>query len=117
MQLDRWRWQAIGLFVLLLLYPGTTYVWGHSDLDPRQSIPKKWETYTLNVPTETDVPTVEIRLIVPPEFEIEVIEHSRIWQIDTKRDARGFVREMRWSGPASGAGDGTRRLVYRTHRR
>ncbi len=98
MQLDRWRWQAIGLFVLLLLYPGTTYVWGHSDLDPRQSIPKKWETYTLNVPTETDVPTVEIRLIVPPEFEIEVIEHSRIWQIDTKRDARGFVREMRWSG-------------------
>jgi uncharacterized protein YcnI len=72
--------------------------WGHSDLDPRQSIPKKWETYTLNVPTETEVPTVKTRLFVPPEFEIEVIEHSRVWRITTVRDGRGYIREISWSG-------------------
>src|SRR5207253_2464650 len=67
-------------------------------LDPRQSIPNKWETYTLNVPTETDVPTVQVRLLVPREFEIEMLEHSQAWQITRARDERGYIREVTWSG-------------------
>ncbi|MDZ7379128.1 MAG: YcnI family protein, partial [candidate division KSB1 bacterium] len=70
----------------------------HSDLDPRQSIPNKWETYTLNVPTETEVPTVRVRLLVPREFEIEMLEHSQIWQITKERDERGYIREVTWQG-------------------
>ena len=72
--------------------------WGHSDLDPRQSIPNKWETYTLNVPTETEVPTVQVHLLVPQEFEIEMLEHSPVWQITKTRDERGYIREVTWSG-------------------
>src|SRR5712692_9502160 len=72
--------------------------WGHSDLDQRQSIPNKWETYTLNVPTETDVPTVQVRLLVPRDFEIEMIEHSPLWQITRARDERGYIQEVTWSG-------------------
>src|SRR5215471_6177983 len=72
--------------------------WGHSDLDPRQSIPNKWETYTLNVPTETEVPTVQVHLLVPREFEIEMLEHSPVWQITKVRDERGYIREVTWSG-------------------
>jgi uncharacterized protein YcnI len=75
-----------------------TTVWGHSDLDPRQSIPKKWETYTLSVPTETETPTVRIVLHVPLEFEIEMIEHSRVWDITSERDTRGFIRVVSWGG-------------------
>jgi uncharacterized protein YcnI len=75
-----------------------TSVWGHSDLDPRQSIPKKWETYTLSVPTEAETPTVRIVLHVPLDFEIEMVEHSRVWDITTERDARGYIRVVRWSG-------------------
>jgi uncharacterized protein YcnI len=71
--------------------------WGHSDLDPRQSLPNKWETYTLTVPTETTVPTIQIRLTVPPEFEVETIEHSQVWHIGTVRDERGYIREITWS--------------------
>jgi uncharacterized protein YcnI len=73
-------------------------VWGHSDLDPRQSIPKKWETYTLSVPTEEASPTVRIVLHVPLDFEIETLEHSRVWDIATERDAQGHIRTVRWSG-------------------
>src|SRR5215831_12703822 len=72
--------------------------WGHSDLDPRQSIPNKWETYTLNVPTETEIPTVQVRLLVPRDFEIEMLEHSQVWQITRARDERGYIREVTWSG-------------------
>lgn len=70
----------------------------HSDLDPRQSIPNKWETYTLNVPTETEASTVQVRLLVPRDFEIEMIEHSQVWHIARSRDERGYIRDVTWSG-------------------
>ena len=85
-------WGVSGLLLL------AATAWGHSDLDPRQSIPNKWETYTLNVPTETEVPTVQMRLLVPRDFEIEMIEHSPLWQITRARDERGYIREVTWSG-------------------
>jgi len=84
-----------GVLGILIL---TATAWGHSDLDPRQSIPNKWETYTLNVPTETAVPTVQVRLLVPRDFEIEMIEHNPLWQITRSRDERGYIQEVTWSG-------------------
>ena len=85
-------WGVSGLLLL------AATAWGHSDLDPRQSIPNKWETYTLNVPTETEVPTVQVRLLVPRDFEIEMIAHSPLWQLTKSRDERGYIREVTWSG-------------------
>src|ERR1041384_1435322 len=98
--MDMTSWQrktiiACGVWYLCIL---TSTTWGHSDLDPRQSIPNKWETYTLNVPTETAVPTVQVRLLVPRDFEIEMIEHSPLWQITRSRDERGYIQEVTWSG-------------------
>ena len=98
MGMPSWQRRAIiacGVWSLLIL---ASTAWGHSDLDPRQSIPNKWETYTLNVPTETEVPTVQVRLLVPRDFEIEMIEHSPLWQITRSRDERGYIREVTWSG-------------------
>jgi hypothetical protein len=40
---------------------------------------------------------VQVHLYVPPEFEIEGIEHNRSWRITTVRDSRGFIREVGWS--------------------
>ena len=94
-----WKWPATGgLVVWGVLLSLVTGAWGHSDLDPRQSLARKWEMYTLNVPTETEAPTVQVDLYVPAEFEIEGIEHNRAWQITTVRDSRGYIREVRWSG-------------------
>lgn len=95
----RKRWQAGGgLSVWILVCLLTTAAWGHIDLAPRQSIPQRWETYTLNVPTETPSSTVKIHLRVPPAFEIEMVEHSQTWQIHTERDERGYVSELIWNG-------------------
>ena len=43
-------------------------------------------------------PTVKVRVVVPEAFEIEMVEHSEVWHIETSRDDRGFVRELTWSG-------------------
>ena len=82
----------------LLMGGLVTAAWGHIDLDPRQSLSKRWETYTVRIPNETQSPTVKIHVVVPEAFEIEMVEHSQVWQIATSRDDRGFVREMTWSG-------------------
>ncbi len=87
------RWIVYGL---LLGWAAT--VWGHVDVVPRQSIAKRWETYTLRVPTETAAATVKLQVTVPSAFEIETVEHRQDWKIETVRDERGFVREMTWSG-------------------
>ena len=99
MHTGNWQWgvaMTCGIWGLLMSLAATA--WGHSDLDPRQSIPNKWETYTLNVPTETEAPTVQVRLLVPRDFEIEMLEHSQVWQIARARDERGYIREITWSG-------------------
>ncbi len=81
-----------------LLLGWAAAAWGHVDVVPRQSIAKRWETYTLRVPTETEAATVKLQVTVPAAFEIEMVEHRQDWKIDTVRDERGFVREMTWSG-------------------
>ena len=98
MHTSSWQQNTLMLWGVsgILLLAATA--WDHSDLDPRQSIPNKWETYTLNVPTETEVPTVEVRLLVPRDFEIEMIAHSPLWQLTKSRDERGYIREVTWSG-------------------
>lgn len=94
-----WKQGIIGGLLLWgLCCSAGSLVWGHADLDPRQSAPGKWETYTLSVPTETEVATSKLRLLVPREFEIEMLEHSEVWQITKIRDERGFIREVTWNG-------------------
>jgi uncharacterized protein YcnI len=98
MHILSWPRRAIMLWGVCTLLLLAATARGHSDLDPRQSIPNKWETYTLNVPTETEVPTVQVRLLVPRDFEIEMIAHNPLWQITKLRDERGYIREVTWSG-------------------
>jgi uncharacterized protein YcnI len=84
--------------VYSLLLGWTAAAFAHVDVVPRQSLAKRWETYTLRVPTETAAATVKLQVTVPAAFEIEMVGHRQDWQIDTVRDERGFVREMTWSG-------------------
>ena len=92
------RWLTPLLLAGWFLLFATSQTWGHADLDPRQSLPNKWETYTLNVPTETDMPTIAVRLSIPPEFEVEMVGHTPLWQLNKSRDERGHVRDITWSG-------------------
>lgn len=70
----------------------------HIDIEPKETIPSRWETFILNVPTETESPTVEVQLSIPEGFEVEAVGHRPDWDMAIRRDARGFVREIVWSG-------------------
>jgi uncharacterized protein YcnI len=72
-------------------------VWAHIDIEPKETIPSRWETFTLNVPTEAEAPTVEVQLDIPEGFEVEAVGHRPDWRMTTRRDERGLVREIVWS--------------------
>lgn len=72
--------------------------WAHIDLEPKTTIPNRWETFVLNVPTETDSATVEVQLLIPEGFEVESVGHRPEWDIAIQRNAQGVVREIVWAG-------------------
>jgi uncharacterized protein YcnI len=82
----------------LMLVMSSAMAWAHIDIEPKETIPGRWETFILNVPTETGSPTVEVRLDIPEGFEVEAIGHRTDWDMAIRRDERGFVREIVWSG-------------------
>jgi uncharacterized protein YcnI len=82
----------------LLLLISCSAAWAHIDLEPKQTIPSRWETFLLNVPTETESPTIEVQLAIPEGFEVEAVGHRADWNMAIRRDARGLIREIVWSG-------------------
>jgi uncharacterized protein YcnI len=89
--------RAIGLLGLMLT-TSLAVAWAHIDIEPKETIPSRWETFILNVPTETESPTVEVQLDIPEGFEVEAVGHRTDWDMAIRRDPRGFVREIVWSG-------------------
>jgi uncharacterized protein YcnI len=82
----------------LMLVAGFSTAWAHVDIEPKATLPNRWETFILNVPTETESPTVEVQLTIPEGFEVEAVEHRTDWNMALRRDSRGFVHEIVWSG-------------------
>jgi hypothetical protein len=93
---DRRHRCAIGLLGLMVVL-SCSAAWAHIDIEPKATIPGRWETFILNVPTETESPTVEIHLAIPEGFEVEAVGHRTDWHMAVRRDARGFMREIVWS--------------------
>jgi uncharacterized protein YcnI len=82
----------------VLLVMSCPAAWAHIDIEPKETIPSRWETFILNVPTETGSPTVEVLLGIPEGFEVEAVGHRTDWDLAIRRDTRGFMREIVWSG-------------------
>ena len=95
---NRPHWQASVCHGVLILLVGVSAAWAHIDMEPKATIPKRWETFVLNVPTEGETPTVEVQLDIPEGFEVEAVGHRSDWDMAIRRDERGFVREIVWSG-------------------
>jgi Domain of unkown function (DUF1775) len=89
--------RALGTLGLILM-TSVAAAWAHIDIEPKETIPGRWETFILNVPTETESPTVEVQLAIPEGFEVEAVGHRTDWDMAIRRDVLGFVREIVWSG-------------------
>jgi len=59
--------------------------------------------FTIRATVEKEVPMVELKVEVPPEWKaaggrVDRIERDPLWKVDVDRDEDGWIRSIAWSG-------------------
>ncbi|MBI2109318.1 MAG: DUF1775 domain-containing protein [Parcubacteria group bacterium] len=94
-------------FIVTLFVFYSPTVFAHSTVTPSQVPASKYETFNLSVPTERDVPTEGVRLIIPEKLERVTPFVKSGWDIEVKTKQEGdktIVTEIEWTGGAIPAG-------------
>lgn len=86
------------IFFLIISLSFASLASAHSTVSPSQTLVSKYETFSLSVPTEKDVPTTLIRLNIPASLDKVTPFVKPGWKIAVKKDSAGKVTEIEWSG-------------------
>ena len=76
----------------------------HSAVSPVQTVASKYETFTLSVPTEKEIPTTSVRLLVPDGLSRVTPFVKPGWAITVTKDLDGDVTQVEWRGGVIPAG-------------
>jgi uncharacterized protein YcnI len=85
-----------GLLAGLLLGAGVAQA--HITVWPRESATDASELYTVRVPAEKTVPTVQVRVEFPPDVTVSRFVPAPGWQKEVSKDGSGRITAVTWSG-------------------
>lgn len=71
--------------------------WAHVVVTPEKVAAEDYETLTVTVPTEKDVPTTEVKVEVPDGFTVSGVQPVPGWDYEFQEDG-GVVTSVTWSG-------------------
>lgn len=74
----------------------------HVKVNPNVSAPGAWETYTIKIPVEKEIPTTKVTLKIPDGVEFEQYQPAPDWKVTTKKDASGKVTMVTWEATGDG---------------
>jgi uncharacterized protein YcnI len=81
--------------LLLLAVAGTS--WAHVVVTPDEVAAEDYETLTVSVPTEKEIPTTEVRVEVPDGFTVSGVQPVPGWDYEFEEDG-GLITSITWSG-------------------
>jgi LPXTG-motif cell wall-anchored protein len=84
----------VSTMVAFLLFVGVASA--HVTVKPNISSPSAWETYTIKIPAEKDVPTTKVTLKVPKGVEFQQYQPTPGWDVTTEKDSTGNVTTITW---------------------
>lgn len=93
---------VIGVTMLLLVSGVAS---AHVTVWPREANAGSFEKYTVRVPTEKDIPTVQVELIFPEGLRVSSFQPKPGWTYEVQRDAAGNITGVIWSGGSIGPGE------------
>ncbi len=76
----------------------------HSTVSPSQVGTSKYENFSLSVPTEKEIPTVGIRVLIPESISKVTPFVKFGWRITVKKDTSDKATEIEWVGGTVPAG-------------
>ncbi|NUK31339.1 YcnI family protein [Parageobacillus sp. VR-IP] len=74
----------------------------HVTVKPNISAPGAWETYTVKIPVEKDVPTTKVTLKIPDGMELVSYQPEQGWKVTLEKDASGKVKTVTWTAEGEG---------------
>ncbi|WP_342048501.1 YcnI family copper-binding membrane protein [Bacillus sp. OTU530] len=74
----------------------------HVTVKPSTSATGAWETYTMKVPVEKDVPTTKVSLKIPSGVELEQYQPVPGWTFSEEKDTSGKVTSVTWTATGEG---------------
>lgn len=95
------KW-SIGLSacIALLCFAGTASA--HVTVNPGVSAPGAWETYTMKVPVEKNIPTTKVTMKVPEGVEFVSYQPIPGWKVTLDKDKSGKAKTITWSATDKG---------------
>lgn len=81
--------------LLTLAVAGTS--WAHVTVAPEEVAAEEYETLTVTVPTEKEIPTTEVRVEVPDGFTVSGVQPVPGWDYEFEEDG-GLITRVTWSG-------------------
>ncbi|MGG2995230.1 YcnI family protein [Paenibacillus macerans] len=87
-----------------LLFAGVASA--HVTVSPGASAPGAWQTYTIKVPVEKDIPTVKVALKIPDGVEFKQYRPIPDWGVELTKNDAGAVTAVTWSAEDGGIGPG-----------
>jgi len=76
----------------------------HVSLNPRQGISGTHHVaFSVRAPVEKDIPTVELKIVIPPEWkdaggQVDRVELDPLWDVSVERDEDNWIKSVTWSG-------------------
>jgi len=76
----------------------------HVSLNPRQGISGTHHvSFTVRAPVEKDIPTVELKIVIPPEWkdaggQVDRVELDPLWDVSIEKDEDNWIKSVTWSG-------------------
>ncbi len=76
----------------------------HVSLNPRQGISGTHHvSFTVRAPVEKDIPTVELKIVIPPEWkdaggQVDRVELDPLWDVSVEKDEDNWIKSVTWSG-------------------
>lgn len=95
---------TLGTLLTAVFLLGAPAAFAHSTVAPANVPTATYQTFTLSVPTEREVPTTNVVLMVPEGLERVTPFVKPGWTITMTKDADGNVTQVEWSGGSIPAG-------------
>lgn len=74
----------------------------HVTVMPKTSTTGAWETYSVKVPVEKDVPTTKVTIKAPAGVEIQSYQPVSGWKYSDEKDASGIVKSFTFEATGEG---------------
>lgn len=79
----------------------------HVVVTPAEVPTASWQTFTMGVPNERDVPTMKVKLLIPSGLQYVSPSVKPGWEIEIKKEGKGedaSVKAIVWKGGSIGVG-------------